>query len=266
VLRRRPTKHAVGLSVVIIAALAASLAPAAVVEQGNLRVTLLSQIEPHRLPRHTQAPIAVFVSGHVDAVQTGIPPQLVKLNIKVNRHGLLQWKGLPVCPVTRIQPSSTEDAIERCGDAIIGSGQFWAHIVLAGQNPYPTRGRLLVFNGRTASGKPAVLAHIFTANPFASSFVIPFQIKHLKDGGAFGTELGASLPEALGEWGYVDRIKLTLRRKYRYGGKQRSYYNANCPAPAGTFSAVYPIALATFSFEDEQVTAEVTKSCGVKGE
>ena len=110
-----------------------------------------------------------------------------------------------------------------------------------------------------------MLAHIYTANPFATSFVIPFQIHHLRRG-AYGTELGASLPRALGDWGYVDRIKLTLRRKYRYAGKQRSYFNANCPAPAGTFGAVYPIALATFSFDDEQVTAQVTKSCGVKGE
>ena len=99
---------------------------------------------------------------------------------------------------------------------MIGSGQFWAHIILPGQDPYPTHGRLLIFNGRK-HGHPVLLAHIFTSNPFATSFVIVFQIRHLAHG-TYGTQLSASLPQALGTWGYVDRIKFTLRRKYRYRG------------------------------------------------
>lgn len=242
-----------------------ALTPAAVLQSGNLRLTLLSQILPNKLPRTEKAPIAVFVSGHVEAVKSEVPSQLRSLAIKVNRHGQLQSKGLPACPVSRIQPSSTEDAVERCGQAVVGSGQFWAHIVFPGQDPYPTRGRLLVFNGRTRGGRPALLAHIYTANPFATSFVIAFRLKRI-DEGAYGTELSAALPRALGEWGYVDRIKLTLRRKYHYQGQTRSYFNANCPAPADTQIASYPIALATFSFEQEGgFSLRVNKSCKVKG-
>jgi len=249
------------LALALLAILAAT-AGAVVVQDGDLRITVLSQVKPFRLPRTTTAPIAVFIAGHVAATNGGIPPQLERLSVKVNRHGLLQSKGLPACQVAQVQPASSERALANCGDALVGSGQFWAHIILPGQEPYPTHGRLLVFNGRQ-EGKPVLLAHIYTANPFFTSFVISFAIRRI-DQDPYGTELSASLPQALGSWGYVDRIKLTLRRKYTYRGKQRSYFNAGCPAPAGTNLTSFPLAYASFDFAGgQELGATVSKSCRV---
>jgi hypothetical protein len=242
---------------------AASLAHAAVVQEGNIRITVLSQILPYKLPRHGTAPIAVFVSGHLSEPHGGIPSQLQEMTVEVNKHGLLQSKGLPACPLSKIQPASTQRALAACGDALIGSGQFWAHIVLPDQGAYPTHGRLLIFNGRQ-KGKPVIFTHIFTANPFFSSFVIPFSISK-KANGAYGTKLTASLPQALGDWGYVDRIKLTLKRKYDYKGRQLSYFNAGCPAPEGSKRTVFPLALASFAFADgTDISAKVEKACAVR--
>jgi hypothetical protein len=247
---------------VLLLAGAVAMTSAVVVQQGLLRITVLSQIKPFRLPRSTTTPIAVFVAGHVAATNGAIPPQLRKMRIKVNRHGLLQSRGLPVCQTPQIQPASSERALENCGEALVGSGRFWAHIILPGQAPYPNHGRLLVFNGRE-NGRSALLAHIFTADPFSTSFVIRFGIRKISTG-PFGTELRASLPQALGSWGYVDRIKLTLRRKYRRGGRERSYFNAACPAPAGTRLTSFPLAYASFAFAGgSQLGATVNKSCRV---
>jgi hypothetical protein len=241
----------------------ASLAHATVVQEGNLRITVLSQVLPYKLPRKGTAPIAVFVSGHLSEPHGGIPSQLQEMTVEVNKHGLLQSKGLPSCPLSRIQPASSERALQSCGDALIGSGQFWAHIVLPDQGAYGTHGRLLIFNGRQ-KGRPVIFTHIFTANPFFSSFVIPFTIQK-KNNGAYGTKLSASLPQALGDWGYVDRIKLTLKRKYRWRGKRLSYFNAGCPAPEGSKRTVFPLALASFAFADgTDISAKVEKACAVK--
>ena len=241
-----------------------TLAHATVVQEGNVRISVLSQVLPYKLPRHGTAPIAVFVSGHLSEPHGGIPSQLQEMTVEVNKHGLLQSKGLPTCPLSAIQPASTQRALSVCGDALIGSGQFWAHIVLPDQGAYPTHGRLLIFNGRRA-GKPVIFTHIFTANPFFSSFVIPFSISKKTGKGAYGTKLTASLPQALGDWGYVDRIKLTLKRKYTYQGKQLSYFNAGCPAPQGTKRTVFPLALASFAFADgTELAAKVEKACAVK--
>jgi len=234
-----------------------------VLQQGGLRITVLSQLQPYKLPRKTPAPIAVFVAGHLQNAEGGIPPQLQEMRIEVNKHGLLQSKGLPVCRIPEIQPAPDSLALSRCGDAIIGSGQFWANIVLPDQGAYPTHGRLLIFNGREGN-KPLLLAHIYSTHPFVTSFVIPFSIKRIHDG-PYGTELRASLPQALGDWGYLDRIKLTLKRRYTYKGQELSYFNAACPAPGKAPRTEFPLAYAEFSFAGRPpMGASVAKTCGVK--
>ena len=237
-------------------------ATAATIQSGGLRITALAQLKPYKLPRDKPAPIAVFIAGHLQSTTGGVPPQLQKLRIEVNRHGLLQSKGLPVCEIPEVQPASTQRALLNCQDALIGSGQFCANIVLPDQGAYRTQGRLLVFNGREG-GKPVILTHIYTSHPFNTSFVIPFAMRHIKQG-PYGTELQASLPSALGSWGYLDRIKLTLRRKYAYRGRQLSYFNAACPALKGAKRASFPLALATFFFAGRpSMSATVNKTCGV---
>lgn len=237
-------------------------ASAAVVQEDGVRITVLAQVKPFKLPRDKPAPVAVFVSGHVGTPSGALPPQLERMTIAVNRHGLLQSKGLPTCQLPQVKTASTERALAQCEDALVGSGRFWASIVLPDQRPYVTRGRLLVFNGRQ-KGKPVLFAHIFTASPFPSSFVVVFAIERI-DQGRYGTWLSASLPQTLGSWGVVDRIKLTLKRKYRYQGKERSYFNAACPAPAGTSTASFPLAQASFYFAaHEPITLGIDKSCRV---
>ena len=246
-----------------IAVTSASLAHATTLQSGDLRITVLAQIAPFKLPRTGTAPISALVSGHVEEPHGGIPPQLQTMRILINRHALLQSKGLPTCPLGRIQPSSTSRALAKCGAALIGSGRFWAQIVLPEQGSYPTHGRLLIFNGRL-HGHRAILAHIYTRDPFDSSFVVAFAISKVRKG-PYGTELTASLPESLGEWGYVDRIKLTLKREYLFKGRKLSYFNAGCPALPGTHLASYPLAKATLGFADQTIAATVTKRCAVAG-
>lgn len=247
------------------AALAGSslLAQGATVQDQGLRITVLSQVKPNKLPRTEPAPIAVFVSGHIATPTGALAPQLQRMTIKVNRRGLLQSRGLPRCSREEIVATSSDRALSLCRDALVGSGRFYATVVFPDQRPYPTRGRLLIFNGRIA-GKPVLFAHIYTQSPFASSFVITFALRHI-DQGPYGTELTASLPQALGDWGFVDRIKLTLRRKYSYQGQSLSYFNANCPAPQGTPTVSYSLARASFYFSGHTpITLGVQKSCRVK--
>jgi hypothetical protein len=250
-------------AILVITLAIAGTAAAEVVQVGNLRITVLGQVLPYELPRRTPAPIAVFISGHVGTVDGAVPPQLQKMVIKVNRHGLLRSRGLPTCTLERLQPGSTERALANCRDALVGSGRFWASVVFPDQRPYPTRGRLLVFNGEQG-GRPVIFAHIYTTEPFNTSFVVAFSIKRIHKG-PFGTELVASFPKALGEWGFVNRIKLTLRRNYTEHGQRRGFFNASCPAPAGSAVTSFPLARTSFYFaEQEPITVGVVKSCAVK--
>jgi hypothetical protein len=257
---RRPTFIGAALLACLILS---ATAFAEVVQQGTLRVSIAAQIKPYRLPRTASAPIKVLLAGHVFTSIGATPPQLRRMTILINRHGELQPRSVPTCRLGEIHPATTAQALERCGPALVGSGHFWASVVLPEQGVYRTTGRLLAFNG-LVGGKPAFLAQIYTTQPFPSSFVVPFSIKHI-DQGPYGTELSGALPEALGNWGFVDRIKMTLGREVEVEGRTRSYLDASCPAPQGTDGASFSLALADFYFAGgETLSATVPKSCGVK--
>jgi hypothetical protein len=243
--------------------IAAAVAFAAVNTKGILKVTVVGQVKPYRLPRNGTAPISVFLSGHVSEKDQQVPPQVSQMTIKLNKHGKLEAKGIPSCTIDKLQPATTERALSNCGPAVVGSGRFWANVVLPGQDPYATRGRLLIFNGKD-NGRNVLFAHIYTEKPFPTSFVITFSIRRI-DEGPFGTELVASLPSALGSWGFVDRIKLTLKHISTQHGKTRSYFNAGCPAPAGVRIARFPLAKVRFQFAGgQELTTTLAKSCAVK--
>jgi hypothetical protein len=252
------------LAALLVAAtfLAAAAAQAERLVRGNLEISVLGRIEPFRRPRTRLAPISIVFSGRLQTTDNSTPPQVKGIVIDLNRHGTLQSKGLPVCPPARLQAASSQTALRSCGAALVGKGRFWAHIVLPEQRPYRTEGNLLAFNGRE-HGHPILLVHVFTSNPFFTSFVIPFQI-HKVSKGPYGTELSTELPPALGSWGYVEQIKMTLKRKYRWHGKEHSYFNAACPAPKGFKAITFPFAHASFHFAEARPLAiTLSRPCAV---
>lgn len=259
---RRARRTALG-GALLLFGVAALPALAVVVQQDGLRVSITAQLKPYKLPRTGGAPIDVFIGGHIESTDGKTPPQLRRMEVLLNRHGTIHSRGLPHCRLAQLSPSTYDEALRRCGRALVGSGHFWASIVLPDQPSYRTTGRLLVFNG-VRKGRPALFAHIYTSIPFPSSFVVTFMISRVSKG-PYGTRLSASLPQALGSWGFVDRIKMTLGRTYRRGGRQLSYLNAACPALNDARVAVFPLALATFHFaEEREVRATVTRPCGVR--
>ena len=261
-MRRRRTRRL--LLVALALAIVASSATAAVIRTQGLQITVLGQVQPFKLPRSRPAPVAVFISGHVKALDRSLPPQLQKMAILVNRHWQLRPRGIPTCRIKQIQPGTSSRALANCGDAVVGSGRFWASVLLPEQRPYRTRGKLLVFNGRR-NGSPVLFAHIYTTQPFNTSFVITFAIAKSHQG-QFGTQLTADFPRALGTWGFVDRIKLTLRQKSTRQGIEQSYFNASCPAPGNSRLTSFLLAKASFFFaQRDPIVLYVPKTCGVKG-
>jgi hypothetical protein len=231
------------LALSALLALSASQALAVISQKGEVRVAVEGKLSPRALPRQGAAPIAVSVSGQVSTTDASLPPQLRRLRIEINRNGRLDTSGLPSCAYNEVQPATDQRALAACRDALVGQGTFDAYIVLKGSAPYPTKGRLLLFNGQSHD----LLGHIYISKPFASSFVIPFAIK--KSGhGRYGTVLDADLAKALGDRRYLTGIQMTLQRRYSAGGERRSFLSAGCPAPKGFARAVFPMVRASFQF------------------
>lgn len=247
-------------------ALAAPLSPLAsgeVTQKGNVRVSVQGKLTPQSLPRDGVAPISVSVSGRIGATGSAGPPQLRKIAIAINRHGRLSSRGLPLCRIGHIDPSTTSEALSSCGSSLIGAGSFSANVKLPEQSPFPSHGRVVAFNGRLR-GRPAILAHIYGTKPVPTSYVLPFLVRSSR--GTFGTVLEASLPKITGDWGYVTGIAMTLERRFSFRGKQRSFLNAGCPAPAGFKSVIFPLLRTSFGFDGGlNLTDTLTRSCRVEG-
>jgi hypothetical protein len=259
-MRRLPS-----LGLVLVLALALTgLAKAESVLEDNLKIAVAGKLAPHRLPRTGSAPVAVSVSGKISTLDGSQPPQLRLLKIEINRHGHLEYRGLPTCTIGQIQPASNGRALRACRSALVGQGKYFGTITLPGSAPYPIVGKLLVFNGRQGH-RPLLLGHIYSAHPFATSFVITFGIS-AHPHGDYATTLTANLTKALGVQRNLTGIEMTLSRRYTYLGRRRSYISAGCPAPKGFSSVNFPLARTTFSFKGgETLAATLNRTCGVRG-
>jgi hypothetical protein len=235
-----------------------------IAQKGNLRVDVSGTLSPHALPRNGAAPVSVSVSGQISTTDESTPPQLRKLTIEINRHGRFEYRGLAVCRIGEIQPASNARALAACRSSLVGRGKFAGTVALPGSAPDPISGRLLLFNG-TEHGRQVLLGHIFSPRPFATSFVIVFQIATVRHG-TYGTVLTANLAKALGSKRNLTAIEMTLRRSWSAGGRRHSYVSAGCPAPKGFSKWPFPLARATFSFAGgRQLTETLIKDCKVRG-
>jgi hypothetical protein len=247
----------------VVLALSGAAASAEPVQRGNLRVSFEGEITPRALPRSGMAPVAVRVGGRITTTDRSDPPQLRRIEIAINRNGRLDPTGLPACRLEEIQPSTTANALRACGPAKVGEGSFSADVVIPEQSPFPSRGRVVAFNG-VEKGRPVIFAHVYGTDPVPTSYTLPLRVTRAK--GTFATVLAASLPRVTSDVAFVTGISLTLERRFRYRGRRRSYLSAGCPAPKGFPGAVFPLARAGFAFAGGRTLSSVLiRSCDAVG-
>jgi hypothetical protein len=252
----RPLSAAIALALCL-----AIPAQAEVSQQGNLIVSFEGGMVPKTLPRRTPAPVAVRVAGDFKAGKGAQLPQLRTISVAINRAGLLYDKGLPTCRVKSIQPATEAEARTVCPNAIVGSGRVLVQARLPAQAPFSVEAKLLAFNGPRKNGRKQILAQVYAEDP-PGAFVLTFTVKRRP--GLFGTVMSTALPRSAQGWAYLTHFDMTLKRRYRYRGKERSYVSAACSAPAGFPGAVFPLAKASYGFDDGQrLSTTVVRSCRV---
>lgn len=254
-MKRRVTAALVLLTLAVAWLCAQPLASAEVITGGNYRISFSGSMTPAKLPRVGSQPISVSVRGAVQPLPDSPSPALREFTVSINRHARLSLRGLPVCSRRQVVGASTSQARARCRDALVGNGQFSAHIDLPEQTPFPAAGRLLVFNSRYR-GHPALLGHVFGRQPAPTAIDMYFRL-HREQEGPFGLTLTATLPEVGEEWGYVKGFEVNLGRRYRFHGHERSLLAAGCPAPAGLTSAPFKLARGVFNLADGSTRSRI---------
>jgi hypothetical protein len=234
-----------------------------VITGGNVRVDFNGSMSPRTLLRARPQPISVRVRGAVKPVGENRPPALEKIVIEFNRHARLTTRGYPTCRQRSLRATTTRQALAVCGDALVGSGHFEAHIDIPDQAPFPASGRALIFNGEF-HGRPALLGHVYGPRPQQTTEVVPFILGRSRQA-TFGTTLSARMPEVGADWGYVTGFDLALGHSYRFQGQTFNLLTASCPAPQGFSEVPFRLARGTFYLADGGVRSRVlSSSCEVR--
>lgn len=253
----------IALLVAVLTATCATFAQGETHQVGNMQLTVTAKLAPNKLPRDQLAPTSVSIGWNIASTDGAEPPKLKTIGIEINRNGILDATGLPICPYGKIQPASSARALSNCRASLVGRGEFSALVGLEGQERYVAKGQMLVFNG-IRSGQPVLFGHLYSEYPFANSFVIVFDISRKKKG-AYGTALRGALPANLRAWGNLTQVDMRLSRNYRHRGERRSFLSASCPTPKGLNLALFRLAKTQFSFTGGiDVSSTLTETCKVR--
>jgi hypothetical protein len=197
----------------------------ALVEVNNIVLRADGGFQPQTLPKRRFAPIDF--QGHVDiSARRGAPlSPLQQALIDFDRDGRLRVAGLPSCAPETIAQQSTAEARRTCRGAIVGSGHVAAAISFLGA-AFQTRSPLTIFNGPRLATGPSVVLHARTLIPTLETYAILVPIERLR--GGFRYRARIELPPLAGGLGALTHIDAKIGRRYRAGGRLRSYVSARC--------------------------------------
>ena len=247
------------LSAFAALALLSGTAGAERAQDGNLIVTLNGGISPRKLPRNESVPVAVHLAGRVLTSDSSPLPRVNWIRLELAWRGVLDTHGLPVCPSARLIGTDSQLAVDRCAGAQVGRGSLFAQVFVPNQSPFDVHAHIVAFNGKTKTGRPAVLVHAYAQRP-PVSFIIPFTVHHKP--GTFRTVLITTIRRSVGPWPHVSNFQIDVSRSFTHRGSQRSYLSASCPVPNGFTAGFLSFARATYTFEGgNQLTIESVRSC-----
>jgi len=219
-------RHLPAAAAVICCALFGGAANAALVKTGNLILRADGGFTPHELPRKAYVPIAFRGHANLEAVDGSVPTPVQQIVLDFDRDGRLGVRGLAVCGPDTLQEATPAEARVRCGSAIVGRGKASALIAVAGGAPVLASSPITLFNGPRQEGKPTVILHARTTVPAVQNFVITIPIE--RHDGLYRYRATIDVPPIAAGRGSLVHIDAKIGRRYRFGGRKRSYVSARC--------------------------------------
>jgi hypothetical protein len=210
----------------LLAATGVGTATGAIVEVENIVLHADGGFQPQLLPRNRFVPIDFQGHLDIDARDGGEVQPLQQALIDFDRDGRLSVAGLPTCAPESIAEVGTEEARRICKGAMVGTGNLEVMVTFLDQSPTRSRSQLTIFNGPRLEGHPTAVLHARLTTPATQTYAILVPIE--KRRGAFRYRARLDLPPLAGGAAAITHIDIEIGRRYRAGGKPRSYVSARC--------------------------------------
>jgi hypothetical protein len=143
------------LFAVMVAGVASSKVPTGkpvkVIANG-IELTANGGFSPKTLSKTKPTPIALGLEGGIKMLDGSHPPALKEVLLESDKNAAFNTKGYPVCKPGRITATTTAQALNNCGTALVGEGKTDIEILFEESNQIPVLSRLLVFNGGVKGG------------------------------------------------------------------------------------------------------------------
>jgi hypothetical protein len=218
-------RRAALLSLVALTALTGT-AVAALVEVDDIVLRADGGFKPQTLPRREFAPIDFHGRLDIAAKGGGRPSPLRQALIDFDRDGRLSVAGLATCAPESIAAVGSAEARAICGRALVGTGGIEAMITLPG-GTVRASSPLSIFNGPRLGSLPTAVLHArLDAAGMSETYAIVVPIE--KRRGDFRYRARLDVPPIAGGAGAITHVDVKIGRRYRAGGKQRSYASARC--------------------------------------
>ncbi len=218
-------RRAALLSLIAATALAGT-ATGALVEVDDIVLRADGGFKPQSLPRRQFAPIEFHGRLDLAAKGGGKPSPLRQALIDFDHDGRLSVAGLPVCAPESIAAASPAEARAVCRGALVGTGSIEALVSLP-SGTVPVSSPLTVFNGPRLGGLPTAVLHArLEAAGLSETHAIVVPIEKRRGGFRYRARL--DVPPLAGGAGAITHVDVEIGRRYRAGGKQRSYTSARC--------------------------------------
>jgi hypothetical protein len=223
-MKRRTAVVATALATLALACAGAALAVTTVV--GPLKVSATAEFEPHGFPEGGTLPTTFTSTVHIRN-RKGQPPALKTLTFEFDKHGKLNFKGVPTCSRAKLEGATPSQARQACAGSLVGTGIGKARVEIPGQAPFAISSPISIFNAAPVGGKPTMIAQAYEKVPSPQALLTEFSIERIHHG-RYGYRTEIALPEIAGGDGAATLAEAKFGRTYTRGGHKVGYVEAEC--------------------------------------
>src|SRR3954454_2874033 len=223
-------KHLIWVVVGVVSVSVAGVAFAANTTTGNqtigVRPSKLSKKLFKNVKLHTETTF-LYNGDPGDAQHPTLTPAAASdVKLKFDDDIKFTTKGLPTCKASKLENTTTQQALAKCGKAKVGTGSAEVGVVATPGSPCggPFTGQITAFNG-TPKGKNSTIVLHVRVDALSVTTIL---IGTLKGGatGDFGSTLDVPVPSTLPT--ATTDFDVTVSKKYTVKGKKMSYISARC--------------------------------------